>query len=116
VTHFHGETVFPYSFAELSDKNLLVTELLLLVVRSGTNCVGAPCGNDQNAFFNSTFFGGNFTSTSNEGPTVRLLHGLDRRHDSRARNDSVADLRPGITADRNVLSSRGLSVLFLLSQ
>jgi hypothetical protein len=34
---------------------------------SGTNCVGTPCGNDQNAFFNSTFFGTNFTSTSNEG-------------------------------------------------
>jgi hypothetical protein len=34
---------------------------------SGVNCVGAPCGNDQNAFFNSTFFGTNFTSTSNEG-------------------------------------------------
>ena len=24
---------------------------------SGTNCVGTPCGNDQNAFFNSTYFG-----------------------------------------------------------
>jgi hypothetical protein len=34
---------------------------------SGTNCVGTPCGNDQNAFFNSTFFGAYFTSTSNEG-------------------------------------------------
>ena len=76
MTHFHGETVFPYSFAELSDKNLLVTELLLLVVRSGTNCVGAPCGNDQNAFFNSTFFGGNFTSTSNEGQPYDYSMGL----------------------------------------
>jgi hypothetical protein len=34
---------------------------------SGANCVGTPCGNDQNAFFNSTFFGAYFTSTSNEG-------------------------------------------------
>jgi hypothetical protein len=34
---------------------------------SGTNCVGSPCGNDQNAFFNSTYFGANFTSTSNFG-------------------------------------------------
>jgi hypothetical protein len=33
---------------------------------SGTNCVGTPCGNDQNAFFNSNYFGANFTSTSNE--------------------------------------------------
>jgi hypothetical protein len=34
---------------------------------SGANCVGTPCGNNQNAFFNSNFFGANFTSTSNEG-------------------------------------------------
>src|SRR5213075_3089208 len=30
---------------------------------SGANCVGMPCGDDQNAFFNSNFGGGaNFTS------------------------------------------------------
>src|SRR5437867_4060047 len=30
---------------------------------SGANCVGTPCGNDRNAFFNSNFGGGaNFTS------------------------------------------------------
>jgi hypothetical protein len=34
---------------------------------SGTNCVGTPCGNNQNAFFNSTYFGAYFTATSNEG-------------------------------------------------
>jgi len=34
---------------------------------SGTHCVGTPCGNDQNAFWNSTYFGTYFTSTSNEG-------------------------------------------------
>jgi hypothetical protein len=34
---------------------------------SGANCVGSPCGNDMNAFFNSTFFGTYFTSTANEG-------------------------------------------------
>jgi hypothetical protein len=28
---------------------------------SGANCVGSPCGNDQNAFFNSTYFGAYFT-------------------------------------------------------
>jgi hypothetical protein len=34
---------------------------------SGANCVGTPCGNNQNAFFNSNFFDANFTSTANEG-------------------------------------------------
>jgi autotransporter-associated beta strand protein len=34
---------------------------------SGMNAVGQPPGNDMNAFFNSTFFGTNFTSTANEG-------------------------------------------------
>jgi hypothetical protein len=34
---------------------------------SGTHCVGTPCGNDMNAFFNSTYFGTDFTSTANEG-------------------------------------------------
>jgi hypothetical protein len=34
---------------------------------SGANCVGTPCGNDQNAFWNSTFFGTFFTNTANEG-------------------------------------------------
>ena len=32
---------------------------------SGANCVGTPCGNDQNTFWNSNFFGVNFTSTAN---------------------------------------------------
>src|SRR5437773_3150973 len=31
---------------------------------SGTNCVGLPCGNDDNAFINSTTFGYNFHNTS----------------------------------------------------
>ena len=36
---------------------------------SGANCVGMPCGNDDNAFFNSTYFGYYFTNTSNvQGP------------------------------------------------
>jgi hypothetical protein len=34
---------------------------------SGTNCVGTPCGNDQNAFFNSSYFGAFFHNTCNEG-------------------------------------------------
>ena len=33
---------------------------------SGANCVGSPCGNDDNAFFNSTYFGAYFTNTLNE--------------------------------------------------
>jgi len=33
---------------------------------SGANAVGSPPGNDQNAFFNSTYFGAYFTSTANE--------------------------------------------------
>ena len=44
---------------------------------SGANCVGTPCGNNQNAFFDSNFFGANFTSTSNEGAALRLLHGRE---------------------------------------
>src|SRR5205085_6663255 len=34
---------------------------------SGANCVGTPCGNDMNAFFNSNFGGGaNFTSVASD--------------------------------------------------
>jgi len=43
---------------------------------SGTNCVGTPCGNDQNAFFNSTFFGAYFTSTANEGQPYDYSNGV----------------------------------------
>jgi hypothetical protein len=32
---------------------------------SGTNCVGTPCGNDDNAFFTSTYFGTYLTNTNN---------------------------------------------------
>jgi PEP-CTERM motif len=34
---------------------------------SGFNCVGTPCGNDDNAFWNSTFFGVFFDHTYNHG-------------------------------------------------
>jgi hypothetical protein len=43
---------------------------------SGTNCVGTPCGNDQNAFFNSTFFGAFFTSTMTEGQPYDYSNGV----------------------------------------
>jgi PEP-CTERM motif-containing protein len=33
---------------------------------SGANCVGSPCGNDGTSFFNSTFFGANFSPTSTQ--------------------------------------------------
>jgi len=32
---------------------------------SGANCVGTPCGNDDNAFFTSTYFHTFFTNTNN---------------------------------------------------
>src|SRR5438552_5978403 len=32
---------------------------------SGVNCVGTPCGNNDNAFFNSTYFGAKFRNTNN---------------------------------------------------
>jgi hypothetical protein len=34
---------------------------------SGANCVGTPCGNDDNAFFTSTYFGTFFDHTYNQG-------------------------------------------------
>ena len=34
---------------------------------SGANCVGSPCGNDDNAFWNSTSFGVFFDHTYNHG-------------------------------------------------
>jgi hypothetical protein len=43
---------------------------------SGANCVGTPCGNDQNAFFNSTYFGAYFTSTSNESQPYDYSNGV----------------------------------------
>ena len=46
------------------------------VTTSGTNCVGTPCGNDQNAFFNSTTFGAYFTSTANEGLPCDFSNGV----------------------------------------
>jgi hypothetical protein len=43
---------------------------------SGTNCVGTPCGNDQNAFFNSTYFGYYFTSTANVSQPYDYSNGV----------------------------------------
>ena len=43
---------------------------------SGANCVGTPCGDNQNAFFNSTFFGAYFTSTANEGQPSDYSNGV----------------------------------------
>lgn len=33
---------------------------------SGANCVGLPCGNDDNSFFDSSFFAANFDPASND--------------------------------------------------
>jgi hypothetical protein len=43
---------------------------------SGTNCVGTPCGNDANAFFNSTFFDANFQPTSEQGQPGDFSNGV----------------------------------------
>jgi hypothetical protein len=43
---------------------------------SGLHAVGSPPGNDQNAFFNSTFFGTYFTSTANEGQPYDYSNGV----------------------------------------
>src|SRR5947209_12980106 len=44
---------------------------------SGANCVGTPCGNNMNAFFNSNFFGANFTSTDDEGQPTDFSMGVN---------------------------------------
>src|SRR5438552_9047231 len=43
---------------------------------SGANCIGTPCGNDQNAFFNSTYFGYYFTSTANVSQPYDYSNGV----------------------------------------
>jgi hypothetical protein len=43
---------------------------------SGANCVGTPCGNNQNAFFNSNFFGANWQSTSEWGQPTDYSMGV----------------------------------------
>ena len=44
---------------------------------SGANCVGTPCGNDMNAFFNSNFFDANFQSTSEQGQPTDFSMGVN---------------------------------------
>ena len=34
---------------------------------SGVGCIGTPCGNNGNAFFDSNFFGANYQSTAEQG-------------------------------------------------
>ncbi|HWX17006.1 MAG TPA: PEP-CTERM sorting domain-containing protein [Chthoniobacterales bacterium] len=46
------------------------------ITTSGAHCVGTPCGNDENAFFNSTYFGAYFTSTANEGQPYDYSNGV----------------------------------------
>lgn len=43
----------------------------------GANCIGTPCGNNQNAFFNSNFFGANYTSTANFGQPSDFSMGVN---------------------------------------
>jgi len=42
----------------------------------GANCVGTPCGNNQNAFFNSTYFGYFFSNTANLGQPYDFSNGV----------------------------------------
>ena len=43
----------------------------------GANCIGTPCGNNQNAFFNSNFFGANYSSTANFGQPYDFSMGVN---------------------------------------
>ena len=43
----------------------------------GINCIGTPCGNDQNAFFNSNFFGVTFGSTADQGQPYDFSMGVN---------------------------------------
>jgi hypothetical protein len=43
---------------------------------SGANCVGTPCGNNQNAFFNSNFFGATWQPTSEQGQPYDFSMGV----------------------------------------
>ncbi|MFZ0916895.1 MAG: hypothetical protein WAN04_08380, partial [Candidatus Udaeobacter sp.] len=43
---------------------------------SGANCVGMPCGNDLNAFFNSNFFGATWQNTSEQGQPADFSMGV----------------------------------------
>ena len=43
----------------------------------GANCVGTPCGNNQNAFFDSNFFGVDLWAHRRSGPAHGLLHGRE---------------------------------------
>ena len=66
---------------------------------SGTNCVGTPCGNDQNAFFDSTFFGFVFTSTANAAEPFDFsmgvigIGGADEPRRRRRRGEAAATTR-----------------------
>ena len=44
---------------------------------SGTNCVGTPCGDNQNAFFDSNFFGAFFASTADFGQPYDFSMGVE---------------------------------------
>ncbi|MGI8955612.1 MAG: hypothetical protein ACR2II_01705 [Chthoniobacterales bacterium] len=44
---------------------------------SGANCVGTPCGNNQNAFFDSNFFGSFFASTADLGQPYDFSMGVN---------------------------------------
>ena len=71
---------------------------------SGADCVGTPCGNNQNAFFNSNFFSANFTSTANEGQPYDFSMGVI---------GTVGCGTGGITLDATVRRQHGNHVVAL---
>ena len=44
---------------------------------SGANCIGTPCGNNQNAWFDSNFFGASWQSTSEQGQPYDFAMGVE---------------------------------------
>jgi hypothetical protein len=43
---------------------------------SGVGCIGTPCGNNGNAFFDSNFFGANYQSTAEQGQSGDFSMGV----------------------------------------
>jgi hypothetical protein len=73
---------------------------------SGVNCVGTPCGNNQNAFFDSNFFGFFFTSTGNPA--------LGQPYDfSMGVNGSVTNEMGGITLTTSLRRHKGARLVLL---
>ena len=73
---------------------------------SGANCAGMPCGNNQNAFFDSNFFGAVFTSTANEGQPYDFSMGV---------NGTVIPAAPVITSPSTATATVGQSFSYQIT-